>query len=329
MSTVSNQYNEDSAGAVALSNVPTATPQELAGAVLKRIQQGVAGYDSVLYIYVLDATARLCGVVSIKELLQLADNAVLSDHTQRDIISVQVGADQEAAAQIALLYSIKSVPVIDAAGTFVGVLVSDQIMDILQHESLEDTLRLAGMQVLDDNHRHTVLSGSWTMHFWRRLPWLVVGLLGGVVAAVVVQQFEHILTTHVIIAAFIPAVVYIADAVGSQTQTIYVRALALDANLPTKRYALREMLVNGLLAVVLGISLAVVSALTITTWQIGTLLGLAIFVTVILALCTSLLVPYVFFRCRIDPAIASGPLATIIRDVLSLFAYLLLVLWLL
>ena len=319
----------DSAGVLAQRNVPTASSSETAETVRLRLESKVSEFISIQYVYILTGDQKLVGVISIKELLQLSDQAVLQDHMQRDIVSVQAVTDQEGVAQIAVSYSIKSVPVINENGRFLGVVVSDQIMNILQHESVEDTLRLAGMQVSGKDHRQTVLTGSWTVHFWGRLPWLVVGLLGGVVAAIVVQQFEHILTAHVIIAAFIPAVVYIADAVGSQTQTIYVRALALDTHLPTKRYALREALVNGALAVVLGAGLTIIAALTFTTWYISVLLGLAIFVTVLLALCTSILVPYTFFRCGVDPAIASGPLATILRDVLSLLVYLLLVLWLL
>lgn len=322
-------YPNDSAGALAQTNVPTAQPEEIVRVVKDRLKINIVKYVSIQYIYVLDTRCAIIGVVSIKELLRLPEEAPLQNHMVRQVVSVQAQADQEGVAQMALLYSIKAVPVVNSVHEFVGVIVSDQIMNILQHESVEDSLRLAGMQVSGDNHRQTVLEGSWQTHFWGRLPWLVVGLLGGVVAAVVVQQFEAILTTHVIIAAFIPAVVYIADAVGSQTQTIYVRALALDAHLPTTRYALREAMVNTALAVVLGLGLSIIAALTFTTVYISMLLGLAIFVTVLLALCTSILVPYAFWRLRIDPAIASGPLATIVRDVLSLLAYLLLVVWLL
>lgn len=329
MSAASPSYPPDSAGVLAESNVPIAAPKETVHVVKNRLEADVAEYVSIDYIYVLDSTRKILGVISIKELLRASGDSLIQDQMVCEVMSVQAETDQEGVAQMAVLNSIKAVPVVSAASTFLGVVSSDQIMYILQHESVEDTLRLAGMQVSGDNHRQTVLSGTWLVHFWRRLPWLVVGLLGGVVAAVVVQQFEEILAMHVIIAAFIPAIVYIADAVGSQTQTIYVRALALDAHLPTKRYALREALVNGALAIVLGLGLTVIAALTFTTWYISLLLGLAIFVTVLLALCTSILVPYIFWRLHIDPAIASGPLATILRDVLSLLAYLLLVVWLL
>ena len=148
-----------------------------------------------------------------------------------DFVTVRTSTDQERVAHLALKYNIKAVPVVSKDHTFLGVVPSDKILEILNREHTEDVLRFAGVRHKHSPVQDVLLDQSPLTHVKSRLPWLVIGLLGGVLAAFVIGIFEETLAHELLLAAFIPAIVYMADAVGSQTQMLFVRALAVDHNL--------------------------------------------------------------------------------------------------
>lgn len=319
-------HAKETAGHYVVSDVPIVTPEQTIGEVESMLEQRTASFTTINYMYVVDTLQSrvLVGVVSIKEVFLQDPTVMVSTIMHPPSVTASPETDQEAVAAMALRHNIKAVPVIDSRGVFLGVVTSDRIIEILHLESIEDALRLAGSQLLDDPVQ-ALLRGSWQLHFGKRLPWLLVGLVGGLGAALVVRLFDATLHEQVLVAAFIPAIVYIADAVGSQTQTIFVRALALDTHLSVRNYVVREVVVNILLAIVLGVVMAGVVALWLGAYALALVLGVSVFATVLLAMGTALLVPYVCVRTGYDPAIASGPLATIVRDVLSLLVYFLVV----
>ena len=201
-----------------------------------------------------------------------------------------------------------------------GVIPSDVILNILHNENIEDVLRFAGVNKLKDP-AVSIIKASAAIHFRKRLPWLILGLFGGIVAALVIGFFEEALRVHLALAAFIPAVVYMADAVGSQTQIIFVRSLALNHKLNLKKYIWREARVNLFLALVLGVIISIVSLLWWKSSLLGIILGVSIFLTILTAMAVAIFLPWLFSKFKYDPAIASGPFATVIRDILSLLIY--------
>lgn len=153
-----------------------------------------------------------------------------------------------------------------------------------------------------------------------RIAWLLLGLLGALVAASIVRSFEDALRKDLSLAFFIPAVVYMADAVGTQTETIFIRGLS-QGWLRKKRFLLREILVGATIGALIGGVSFVVIALWFGDIKVAAAVGFSMFVTIVSAVVVATLIPWMFWRLKRDPALGSGPFATIIQDVLSLLIY--------
>ena len=154
-----------------------------------------------------------------------------------------------------------------------------------------------------------------------RLPWLIVGVLGGTAAASVVTSFEEVLSKFLVLAAFIPVLVYMSDAVGTQSEALIIRSIALEPELPLGSYIIREIKIAAMLAVVCGGLISIVAIIGWGTYFLGAIVGISMLLSIIVAVIISTLLPMIFKRFNYDPAVATGPLATIISDITTLGIY--------
>ncbi len=243
------------------------------------------------------------------------------------VIKTHEGTHQEQVALLALRHNLKAIPVVDKESRFLGVVTSDVIMRILDSEAVENILRFGGVYhtaALDN-----VLSDSLSTSIKHRLPWLVLGLFGGLLAAGIIGQFEAILSRHLILAAFIPLIVYMADAVGTQMEAFIIRDIAINPRLNFLRYVVRHTTVVALIGVLLSVLLFAGSLIFYGNVRVSLVVSLALLFAIISSVFTGLIVPYVFEKLRLDPANASGPVATIIQDVVSVLVYFSVATWIL
>lgn len=154
-----------------------------------------------------------------------------------------------------------------------------------------------------------------------RIPWLLVGLFGGFLATIIVSKYEAMLSADVRLAFFIPIIVYLSDAVGTQTETIYVRALSTRQRISFFKYILKESIVGLGLGVISGTLLAVFAAYWLQSFAIGLTIGFAMLINLTLAPTLAVLIPNILYREHADPALGAGPVATIIQDLISLLVY--------
>jgi len=154
-----------------------------------------------------------------------------------------------------------------------------------------------------------------------RVPWLFLGILGGFLATIIVSKYEEILAADVRLAFFIPIVVYLSDAVGTQTETIYVRALSNKKKINFKKYIFKESLVGLGLGLISGIFFGGVAAYWLKSFAIGFTLGLTMLINLTSAPILAVLIPSLLNREHRDPALGAGPVATIIQDLISLLVY--------
>lgn len=154
-----------------------------------------------------------------------------------------------------------------------------------------------------------------------RVPWLLVGLLGGLLATLIVSKYEAILSADIRLAFFMPIIVYLSDAVGVQTETIYVRALAGKKKVKFAKYILKESLVGLGLGVISGALLGFFTAFWLGSMQIGLTIGLTMFINITIAPILAIFIPSILYKEHADPALGSGPVATIIQDLISLIVY--------
>lgn len=153
-----------------------------------------------------------------------------------------------------------------------------------------------------------------------RLPWLLVGLLGGIGLTLVSSGFEEVLTKNIGLAYFIPVIVYMADAVGTQTQTVYVRNLT-KKHTHFSVYLFKEILLGIFLGILFGVLIGVFTFFVFKSWEITFAVSLSMAATMAIAPIVALIVPTLLKKEHTDPAVGSGPFTTVLQDFLSLFIY--------
>ncbi len=317
-----NEPTPETARALATTAVPTSTPDTTINEVLTQVQSFSNEYETIDYIYVLESE-KLVGVVSLHELFSEAGNATLRSVMTTDIAFVHANSDQENVAHLALAQNIKAVPVLTNTNDFVGVVPADMILQILRDEHTEDILKYAGVNFTASER---LAEYSLLQHYVSRIPWLILGLGGGIVAAWVVEHFSEAIVAEVALAAFIPAIVYIADAVGSQTQMVFVRSLTASKKITLSRTLARELLIATAVGITLASAIGGLSYVWLGALTVPIILASAVLATVYFSVIVAILLPWTFHRAGYDPAVATGPMATVIRDVSSLCIYFLIAL---
>lgn len=154
-----------------------------------------------------------------------------------------------------------------------------------------------------------------------RLPWLVIGLFGGILASGVVNFFEEIIKKNLILAAFIPLLVYMSDAVGTQMESFAIRDLAIHKQINLVKYTLKHLLVTAIIGSILAILLGAFTLLFYTDLRLSLALSIAMFISICSSVLTGIILPVFFRKENQDPANASGPVATIVQDLLSILIY--------
>ena len=304
-----------------VTGVPTAGKNNTVGSLLRMIESRIRRFKTIDYVYVLDGAGVLVGVVSIKELFASSKGSKLGSIMSKNIISVHPEEDCEKVADLAVKHNIKAVPVVEK-GKFLGIVPTDNILSILNRAMRVDILHLAGIHKAHLKYENT-LAVPLFLSVLHRVPWLVIGLLGVTVAAMFISAFEATLQKYLLLAFFTPAIAYMSGALGTQHQTLFVRDLAvMGKELKLGRYIARQMVIGTLLSLVIGVLMFLVIALFWGDQRfVGFVISLSMALTLIISSFTSLTVTLLIKRLRFDPAVGSGPLATIISDVTSIVLY--------
>lgn len=242
----------------------------------------------------------------------------------KDLIYAYAASDREEIAYLALKNNIKSVPIVDKDNKFIGVVLNDDILKIAYKELQEDISRFIGLEAeIGNENLDDIRSMSIYASLKNRLPWLIVGILGGILAAQVIGIFEQTLSNNIILAAFIPLVVYIASAIGTQAGFFIVRDLAINKTINFFAYTFKQFKVIFAMGLIISFLIFGFSFVFYQELYLALVLSLSVFLTVLSAIVTGIFIPYAFSRLKFDPANASGPIATIIQDLLSVLIYLL------
>jgi magnesium transporter len=316
MTAVNLPRNETAAGRVDPRR-PLAKAGDTAAQVRQRLRDD--GSSDWELMCVIDEQERLLGTLKASELLVLPDAAVLSDVVQRDPPRVRSDTDQEEMASIALHRGVATMPVVDAADRLIGVVGSVAMMDILRREHVEDLHRLAGVTRESDAARNA-LEEPPLRSARHRLPWLIVGLGGSVVATFIVARFETALAAKPSPAFFVPGLVYLADAMGTQSEAVAVRGLSLS-RVSIGRLIGNELRTGLLIGTVLALLAFPMVWLVFGEPRLAAAVALALAGASIVAAVLGLVLPWALARFGADPAYGSGPLVTIVQDVLSLLIY--------
>ena len=297
--------------------VPTAKAADTVGEILARFSG--RRFDSLNTVFVLDDASRMIGAALVTDLYAAADDAPVSSLMQPNPPYVHSDVDREDAASLAIRKELAVVPVVEADGRFLGVFPPRAIMGVLRAEHLEDLHHLAGIWHHSDEARRALLAPAFKRARYR-LPWLVIGLIGSMLATGLVAQFEEVLQAQIAVAFFIPLIVYLADAVGTQSEAVAVRGLSLT-DVGITRLLRGEIAAGLLMGAFLSVLVGAFALAAFDSLDLAIAVSISLLGACAIATSVGLFLPWLFAQANWDPALASGPVGTIIQDVLSLLIY--------
>ena len=297
--------------------VPLAEAHQRAGEVLRSLEG--RRFDSADVVTVVEE-GRFVGLVRFEDLLAAPPHTPLEALLAEDPPVVAPDAGEEAAALRAVERGWDALAVVDGQGRFLGLVPAVRLLEVLLRAHDEDVARFGGFLKGAESARGAT-EEPLARRLKHRLPWLGLGLLGALGAASVVGAFEESLARNLAVAFFIPSIVYLADAVGAQTEALLVRGLSVGVII--RRVVVKELLTGLLLGVLLG---ALAFPAVLWRWgahDVALAVGLAVAAASTAATAVAVLTPWGIHRLGGDPAFASGPVATVVLDILSVSVYLL------
>jgi magnesium transporter len=299
-----------------VARVPVVAPNARAGDV--RASLAEEAFESATHLAIcLDG--RLEGVLRIEDLLAARPETAMRDVMDADPPVVAPGTDQELVAWRAVQHGESSLAVVDEERRFLGFLPAHRLLAVLLHEHEEDMARLGGFLRGTSSARMSS-EEPVLRRFWHRVPWLLVGLAGAVLSADIVGSFEEQLESDLLLAFFIPAIVYLADAVGTQTEALVIRGFSVGVDV--RRVMFRELATGVLVGAALALAFLPIG---LARWQdtdVMLTVSLSLFAACSMATIVAMILPYGLQRLGRDPAFGSGPVATVIQDLLSIVIYL-------
>jgi magnesium transporter len=307
----------ETVGAHVVGGAARARPEETVGSVLARLAAERA--PSVELVLVVDQTGVLHGAVPIGRLFASPADRALGDIQRADFPRVTADTDQERAASLALHHRVDALPVVDADGRALGVMPAQALLQVLRREHVEDLHRIAGIEREVLQARHAIEDPP-LRRARHRLPWLLVGLLGSAAATAAMAGMERTLQGHIAIAFFVPALVYLADAIGTQTEAVAVRGLSLTrAGLAPLLAA--ELRTGMLIGLVLGALAFAPVWLAFGEIRLAAAVAISVFAAGTVANGIGMLFPWILHRLGVDPAYGTGPGSTVLQDVCTILVY--------
>jgi magnesium transporter len=311
-------YEEDTAGGImGLEFVAVKADATLRDAI-ETIREKREEVENVYYLWVIDDFGRLVGVISLKDLVLEPRERKISDIMNPEVISVHVNTDQEEVARLVGKYDLVNIPVVDEHHRLVGRITHDDIIDVIQEEVDEDISLMAG--VIDQE-----ISEVSALKISRaRLPWLIAGLFGGILAAAVIVQFKSSLEKIIALSFFFPVVMAMGGNTGTQAATVVVRGLATGdislVNIGKRLWVeIKVAIVNGLIC---GVLFGVIVGVWLSDYGLGCVVAISLVIIILNSGFIGSAVPLALKRLNIDPALATGPFVTTSNDIFSLLVYL-------
>ncbi len=312
------KYDEDSAGGLMQSEFVMVRDDFTVKRGVIELRKQAEEVEKIYTIYVVDQNDELLGVLSLKRLLFAKPNTLISElYKKKHIKYVKTHDHKDEVSEIMQKYDLITIPVVDRQHRLVGRITIDDVVDVIQEEAEKDYQLASG---ITDN----VESSAGIIKNTRsRLPWIIIGLLGGVLSSLILQKYESEIRINPTLAFFIPLITATGGNVGVQSSAIVVQGLAgNDFQFKGMFYQiLKELFVGMVIGVICGILIFLFNYFVSGDSVMGITIGVSIFVVVIIAAIFGTLFPLVLDRLKIDPALATGPFITTTNDILGLSVY--------
>ena len=311
-------YDEDSAGGLMGKEFVMVNENWSVLTCLRELSRQAEDIDEIYYVYVVDDDTKLKGTLSLKRMILSPTSAKIINIYNKDIVSVTVDEKREDVALIMEKYDLVAMPVTDSIGRVVGRITIDDVVDVIREEAEKDYQLASGISQDVD------ISDSIMVQTRARLPWLIIGLVGGLLDAFIISNHEADIKLSPMMAFFIPLITAMGGNVGIQSSAIVVQGLANNSlgYESTFKKVLREfgrsVIISSICSILLlGFSLWFFNSLALTLSAI-----IALFIVIIFASIFGTLIPLALDKFNIDPALATGPFITMSNDIIGLFIYL-------
>lgn len=310
-------YPEDSAGRMMQRSLVKVPQSWSVGRVIDYCREADKLPEDVYDLFVVDRSGRLKGSVPLGRLVRTKRPVPITDIVDPDIPSVLVTADKEHVAHVFRDQNLVSCPVVDDRRRLLGVIMVDDVVDVIDEEAEEDLLKMGGVGH-DDMHANTVRTVQL------RGLWLAVNLFTAVIASLVIGQFEGAIEKIVALAVLMPIVASMGGNAGTQTVTVAVRALAMGELTAANalRFIAKEIAVGGLNGFIFAIIMGAAVVGWYHDWRLGAVIGAAMICNLVAAALAGTLIPIGLEKLGVDPAVSSTVFLTTVTDVIGFLAFL-------
>ncbi|MER3376158.1 MAG: magnesium transporter [Allomuricauda sp.] len=310
------RYDDDSAGGLMAKELVKVNENWTVTTCVKEMRAQAENVTRVHSIYVVDDEGKLKGRLSLKDLLTASSKTHIKDVYISKVDSVNVNEKGEEVAKVMSKYDLEAIPVVDEIGRLVGRITIDDIVDVIREEADKDYQMAAGIsQGVEVNDNIWILTRA-------RLPWLILGLLGGLGAAAIMGGFEEMIAKHAVLFFFTPLIAAMAGNVGVQSSAIIVQGLAND---DLKGSVSSRLVKEMLLALLNGLILAILLLIFTWIWKgafaTALAISLSLVVVIVVAGLIGTFIPLFLHKRNIDPAIATGPFITTSNDIFGILIY--------
>jgi magnesium transporter len=311
------RYPEDVAGGLMAKELIKANLNWTVVQCIEEIRRQTENVEKIYSVYVVDGRNKLLGRVSLKKIILAEDNTKIKDIYEPNLLSVQTHTDQREVAEIMSRYDLEAIPVVDVKGKLVGRITIDDVVDVMQEMAEEERQLMTGLSAdIEEDDSVWIISKA-------RLPWLLIGLVGGMLGARFIGLFEADIVAIPAVAFFIPLITATGGNVGIQSATLIVQSLAsksiFDSTFRQRMFkGLLVSIINGL---VLGLFVFTINFILGHEMKLGFVVSFALFCVVLLASFMGTITPILLDKFGINPALASGPFITTANDLVGLLVY--------
>jgi len=312
------QFKEGTAGSILTTEYASLKRGISVKEALEKLKLQAPNRETIYYIYITDEEKKLIGFVSLKKLIVSKSDALINDIMNENVISVNVNDDKEMVAKKLSDYDFLAIPVIDNDNRLIGIVTVDDIVDVVIEEDTEDMLRYGAAGEYIDY----MDSGPFQIAK-QRILWLLVLVIMGFVSGWVIERYAVQLQTIIALAFFIPVLTASGGNAGTQSSTVVIRGLATgEVEMKDVFKVLKKELSTGILVgIVMGVLGVVRALITNKNPLLGITVGLAMVATVTIATTLGAMLPLLFRKLKLDPALMSGPFISSASDVISLLVY--------
>ena len=311
-------YPDDSAGTLMTTEYVDIRETMTVAQAMAHIKETGIHKETIYTCYVTDQR-RLLGIVSAKDLMTTADDVLIRDLMQTEIISVSTHTDKEEVAQLFTKYNFLALPVLDQDERLVGIVTFDDAMDVMVDEATEDITKMAAMSPSEKSYFET----SVLAHAKHRIAWLLILMFSATITGTIITRYENAFAAIPLLVSFIPMLMDTGGNCGSQSSTLIIRGIALGEIQFSDLF--RVMFKEFRVSLIVGVALALANGIRILIMYknagLALVIGLSLVATIVISKLIGCVLPLIAKKLHMDPAIMAFPLITTLVDTCSILIY--------